>query len=392
MGTLPAKLNVRSAFRLIPVHPDDRPLLGFQWQGVQYVDSMLPFGLRSAPKIFTAVADALEWVARQRGVLEIDHYLDDFVTLGPHATADCQRNLDIIIQTFTDLGIPLALEKLEGPTTCLTFLGIEINTLDGTLRLPQDKFDRLLQTLQLWSRRKSCMRLELESLLGLLQHACRVIRPGRSFLRRLIDLLRPPRRPHDHIRLNRQSRADIQWWRVLFPPPFKPGFEVTSDASGNWGCGGWSGPDWLQFQWPKEAKDRHITFKQLVAILRACAVWGDRWAGSRVTCKCDNQAVVQMISSRSCRDQSLMHLLRCLFFMEAQLQFELTTTHIAWVHNSLADDLSRNRRSSFLSKAPWVTSHPSPVPVQLAALLLDLSQDWMSPSWTQQFSTIVRKA
>ena len=111
MGTLLAKLDVHSVYRLILVHPDDHPLLGFQWQGVQYVDSMLPIGLRSAPKIFTAVADALEWVARQRGVPEIDHYLDDFITLGPHATADCQKNLDIIIQTCTDLGIPLELRS-----------------------------------------------------------------------------------------------------------------------------------------------------------------------------------------------------------------------------------------------------------------------------------------
>ena len=71
-----------------------------------------------------------------------------------------------------------------------------------------------------------------------------------------------------------------------------------------------------------------------------------------------------------------MHLLQSLFFMEAQLQFELTSTHIAGARNSLADDLSRNRRSSFLSKAPWVTPHPSPVSIQLAALLLDLSQDY----------------
>ena len=63
VGTLLAKLDVCSAYCLIPVHPDDHPLLGFQWQGVQYVDGMLPFGLRSAPKIFTAVANALEWVA-----------------------------------------------------------------------------------------------------------------------------------------------------------------------------------------------------------------------------------------------------------------------------------------------------------------------------------------
>ena len=56
-----AKLDIKSAYRLVPVHPDDRPLLGIQWKGGTYVDGMLPFGLRSAPKIFTAVADALEW-------------------------------------------------------------------------------------------------------------------------------------------------------------------------------------------------------------------------------------------------------------------------------------------------------------------------------------------
>ena len=184
---------------------------------------------------------------------------------------------------------PLAIEKLEGPTIFLTFLGIEVNTLDGTFRLPQDRFDHLQQTLQLWSKRKSCTRLDLESLIGLLQRACRVIRPGRLFLHQLISLLHSPHCLHHHIRLNRQSQADNQWWRVfayhwngiaLFPLPFKPGFEVTSNAPGHWGCGAWSGPDWLQFQWPKEAKDCHITFKELVAILLACAVWGDRWAGS----------------------------------------------------------------------------------------------------------------
>ena len=67
-GALIAKLDVESAYCIVPVHPDDRPLLGVQWQGTIYVDAMLPFGLRSAPKIFTAIADALEWVLRRRGV------------------------------------------------------------------------------------------------------------------------------------------------------------------------------------------------------------------------------------------------------------------------------------------------------------------------------------
>ena len=75
-GTLMAKVNIKSAYRLISVHPTDRPLLGIKWQDQLYVDSRLPFGLRSAPKIFNAVADALEWCFRYEGVGNVDHYLE----------------------------------------------------------------------------------------------------------------------------------------------------------------------------------------------------------------------------------------------------------------------------------------------------------------------------
>ena len=242
-GTLFAKLDVKAAYRLVPVHPRDRRLLGFEWQGMHYVDGMLPFGLRSAPKLFTAVADALEWVLKQRGVSNVAHYLDDFITMGPPHTVVCQQNLDLIMASCAELGVPLATDKLEGPTHCLTFLGIEVDTQDGTLRLPADKLSRLQGALLQWTPRKACRRHQLESLIGTLQHACRVIRPGRAFLRRMIDLLRIPSatRGHHHIRLNRQFQADLQWWRTFarhwnritaLPVDSQPSFQVTSDASG----------------------------------------------------------------------------------------------------------------------------------------------------------------
>ena len=48
----------------MPVHPDDRPLLAVQWGGDILIDEALPFGLRSAPNIFTAIADALMWALK----------------------------------------------------------------------------------------------------------------------------------------------------------------------------------------------------------------------------------------------------------------------------------------------------------------------------------------
>ena len=68
-------------YRLIPVHPQDRPLQAMEWNDHIYVDPMLPFGLRSAPKIFNAVTDALNWYLHQAGIEHILHYLDDFIII-----------------------------------------------------------------------------------------------------------------------------------------------------------------------------------------------------------------------------------------------------------------------------------------------------------------------
>ena len=275
-GALLAELDIRSAYRLVPVHPDDRPLLGITWRGEVFVDGMLPFGLRSAPKIFTAVADALEWILRQCGVVAVDHYLDDFIMLGPPDSPICGVSLDIILLTCSELGVPLAMDKLDGPTSRITFLGIEIDTRAGILRLPEDKLRRIIHALDRWTNRRACERRELESLIGLLQHACKVVRPGRSFLRRMIDLLRVPRQPRHHVRLNLPFRADLQWWATfvsqwngvaILPAALPPVREVTSDASGCWGCGAWSGDGWFQYRWPESAAELHISFKELFAVL-----------------------------------------------------------------------------------------------------------------------------
>ena len=56
------KMDIMHAYRNVPVHPEDRLLLGMMWEGKVYADKTIPFGLRSAPLIFTAVADALMWM------------------------------------------------------------------------------------------------------------------------------------------------------------------------------------------------------------------------------------------------------------------------------------------------------------------------------------------
>ena len=129
-GALLAKFDVESAYRIVPVHPDDRYLLGMQWRGKYFIDMALPFGLRSAPYIFSSVADLAEWILTENyDIGFLLHYLDDFHTLGPPNSSTCQRNLDICVQRFCEWGIPLHPDKLEGPSTRLTVLGIELDSL-----------------------------------------------------------------------------------------------------------------------------------------------------------------------------------------------------------------------------------------------------------------------
>ena len=97
-------------------------------------------------------SDLVEWVLKkQYDVSFLLHYLDDFHTLGPPNFQTCQRNLDTCIQQFHDWRIPLHPDKLEGPSTLLTVLGIELDSLLLQVRLPQEKFDRIHTLLVSWS-------------------------------------------------------------------------------------------------------------------------------------------------------------------------------------------------------------------------------------------------
>ena len=78
-----------------------------RWQGELYFDKvLLPFGLRSAPIIFTAIADGIEWIIHQRGVQNIFHYVDDFIIVGKPNTQECASALATTLQTFSVLGVP----------------------------------------------------------------------------------------------------------------------------------------------------------------------------------------------------------------------------------------------------------------------------------------------
>ena len=136
------------------------------------------------------------------------NHLDDFAILGSPNSEECYRHLCCLQTVATELGVPLAPDKQDGPTTVIVFLGITIDTVSQELRLPEDKLCRLFKTVTEWKDCKVCTRREMESLVGILQHACSVISPGKTFLQRAISLLSLVKCQHHHIHLF-QIRYDM---------------------------------------------------------------------------------------------------------------------------------------------------------------------------------------
>ena len=400
-GSLMAKMDIKHAYRNVPVHPKDRLILGMQWKGSSFVDAALPFGLRSAPLLFTAVADAVQFIMEKWGVGWVAHYIDDFITVGSPESTECTENVRLMHSICDQLGLPIELSKDVGPSSILTFLGIELDSNRLELRLPREKLQQLRSNLAAWRGRKAGRKRDLLSLIGSLSHACKVVRAGRSFLRRLIDLASTAKCLDHYVRMNLEARADVEWWvryaeswngisMMHIGQEVPPEVTVTSDASGTWGCGAYSGEHWFMLKWSGSLADYHITIKELIPVVIAAVLWGQSWRGKSILIQCDNMAVVHIINQGSSKNKVAMHLARCLSFTSAMFNFHLSAQHIKGADNTLADALSRDNLPLFHSLHPQAEPVPTPIPAAILDPLVLLEPNWTCRNWTEQWTSIFK--
>ena len=163
-----------------------------------------------------------------------------------------------LLQLCDKLGLPVAGEKLE---LRLTFLGFELDTLAMEVCLPEEKLRETQRMESSWLGRKSCQCKDLESLVGKLAHASKVIQPRKTFMKRMFELLKGTIMAHHHVRLNAAFKADLIWlvrfleeWNGMSVMLGSEGteearIELATDASGNFACGAVWLPIWLQWQW-----------------------------------------------------------------------------------------------------------------------------------------------
>lgn len=388
---LVARLDIKNAFRLLPVHKSDFQLLGYRIQGKIFVDKCLPFGCSISCSKFEKFSTFLEWALKQQAKSnDVVHYLDDFLVAGRKGTQDCANLMSIFSFICLELGVPLAHEKTLGPTTNLVYLGLEIDTINMSIRIPVEKLQQLkAQLLSLLDKRKVTLK-ELQSLTGLLNFCIRAIPAGRVFVRRLYDSTCGLSKPHHKRRVSLEMKADIQMWLVFLDcfngiTSYKIidwsndyEFELFTDSAGNieLGCGAILQKQWAFMRWPAQWEGteviRDITFLELVPIAMAFSIWGTKLAGKRVILHTDNQALVSILNTQTSKSSRVMHLLRKLVLQGLVYNIQFKATHIMGLDNTKADALSRQQWSRFQASFPDSEEEPSVIPQSFLQVISNL--------------------
>ena len=387
VDALIAKMDIKSAFRLLPCYPGDFSLLGFKIDSKFYIDKCMPMGCSISCSTFEHFSTFLHWLTEQQsGSKDLDHYLDDFFFAGKANSNDCKKLMDTFVKICKQLGVPLADEKTVGPTTFMEYLGLTINTHNMTVQIPDAKLKDLMIQIKAIAFAKKVTLKQLQSLCGILAFCTRAIPAGRAFTRRLYMATSKAKKPHHFIRVTKQMFDDLMVWK-LFLENFNgvsyilddewlsnSDIQLYTDSAGGEGkgCGCYFNGKWCFLQWPEGftveiLKD--ITFLEIIPIALAIYLWHDLFFKKKIAFYVDNLAVVTVLNVRSSKSKRVMNLLRLIVYWSMLGNFHIKSFHIPSAVNAVANAISRAQFQNFKRLAPDAELFPTAVPQDFLNIL-----------------------
>ena len=181
--------------------------LAFAFDNKIYFESRLPFGLRSSCLNAQRVTTAAIRIYNSKSPSFATGYVDDIVGCSLNVVA--RRDYDLFWQVTDDLGMEKTLEKCEPPAYSIVWTGLQFDTVNMEISLPEEKKDRIIALLEDWLTKNRASKTALQSLLGTLNHAASVVIIGRAFTGHILDLIKHDAFP---VILGEQFKADVRFW------------------------------------------------------------------------------------------------------------------------------------------------------------------------------------
>lgn len=354
-NTYLCKIDLKSAYRSVAIHPIDYCLTGVQFRfdgnnvPTYLVDVRLPFGSSNGPMIFHRLSQAVKRMMYRRGYQNIVVYLDDFFCVAP-SYSECCEVQHVLLSLLIKLGFQISWSKVVGPSQCVEFLGVVINTCDCSVSLSDDKLSKLHSKLSSFQLKKRATKRQLQSLAGSLNWACQAIRGGRFFLRRILDSIIKLKCASHKCKLSADFQKDLSWWlnflhtfngTVYYRDVHKVVLhtDACQEGAGMFTQGKWHYLNW-KMDVPK-AKNLHINYKEVLAIILAVKQWAGQLQNCDVSIITDSTVAKAIINKGRCKNSYVMNWLRHMFWIMVTNNIRVRAIHIPGCMNQIPDAVSR---------------------------------------------------
>ena len=363
------KIDISRAFRQIKVDPGDIDLLGFKFQNDYFLDLSVAFGYRNGSQNFQRCTDAIRFIMAQHGFPYLHNYIDDLIYTG--LPSEIHKSYTFLTELLGKLGLDISVKKLIPPSTSVTCLGIQIDTINRTISIPPDKLQEIVILCKNWASKTYCSKQDLQSLLGSLLYITKCVDPARSFLNRMLHLLRQNTNA-SKILLTPPFFQDLAWFNtflanyngVTFYDQVPANIEVHLDACLT-GLGGHFGNMIYTLPVPMGFNEYDITQLEMLNIVVAATIWASHWSNKKIRIFSDNMAVVQVLTTGKARDQVLATCARNIWLIAALNNIQFQFAHVPGKNNVLADFLSRwqatpnatQKLHSLIANYFWIPTH-----------------------------------
>lgn len=392
-GCWMTKVDLKSAYLHVPMAREASPYLAFRWRDRDYLFRSLPFGLSTAPWIFTKVMRVVAEQLRSEGV-RLVVYLDDLLFIGAtpeEAAAHTAR----ATQLLSELGFLISWPKCSlTPSQRIVFLGFEIDSVAMTISLPDERVSTLQRMVEaaLGSPSRQWKAREIARLCGSLVSTRPAVRPAYLhlfWLNKDRDRALAGGSWAASALLSSAARSDLSWWAAnLSSQASSPLLQeqatwtLTTDSSlSGWGATlqGGQGAYWeARGFWPAFPK-KHINVLELTAGLKALEAFHSQVQGRSLKWRCDNTPTVFSVRKWKSRNAESLVVLRNLWRLCRSQGLTLQIEHTPGVSNLRADELSRavdtedwkvhprlfHRACSLLRFSPTVDAFASAMNTQL---------------------------
>ena len=349
-GDLMFSIDLTDAYFSIPLEESVQKFFRFSWKGQLYQFLVLPFGLTTAPCVFTKVTKPLMSYLHSRGQ-RASIYIDDGIGLAQEMSVALSHR-DVMVTLFQKVGFVINMKKSHlVPSHRIIYLGFIIDSIQMKVFISQEKLDKLLLEIELILKSKFVTIRQLARTIGLIVSVFPAYFQGPMFYRQLEILkakkLKLLKSFKARIKLNLEAVRELKWWkrnarsqngRSIHPPSID--LVLKTDAS-TIGWGGICQDVMMSGTWDNVQKLFHINVLEMLAVQSALLALCPQ-KGIHIQLVVDNSTVVAYINRKGgTHSATLNRIAREIWFWALEKEIHLSAIHVAGIKNVQADYLSR---------------------------------------------------